>query len=91
MSRGKPSAAGRRWAEPKEPRAKRHMPKPPDSAPAPVLPRLGRSHANDDGTPKAPLTAKAATEMARRLNMVAYLCSEKPEHYHIGKAVRDGR
>lgn len=44
-----------------------------------------QSHVHANGTPKKVMTAEEATDTARRHGQVAYLCGQKPEHYHVGK------
>lgn len=93
MSRGKPSKAGRRYHEAREtrrPTCGSQAPRPPDKQPAVPERRRRWSHVLDDGTPKQVMGAEEATEAARRFGLVAYICSEKPEHYHIGRAT-DGK
>jgi hypothetical protein len=84
MSRGKPSKAGKRLREGRKPHDP--APRPPDNAPAAVPPRSRYTHVNGQGQPKRVLTAEEATRQAHAKRMVAYRCSQEPEHWHVGRA-----
>jgi hypothetical protein len=85
MSRGKPSKFGRLRRKGFNRSPSGPAPTAPDTAPGPVPERLGRSHVNVDGTPKRVMSQAEATAKAKQFGMVAYLCNQAPEHYHIGK------